>query len=213
MKTAIRQSNRSGFTLVEVIMTMAIIVILAAGIFAMVSGSFELTSELSALQERNIARERMVELCRTNFEEVPAHARVEFMAVDRGPAYASWLSIVDHPFAFSFGGEPGNVKRVMLETDVAEGGWLRVSALYLDERENQLLERGGFDPKTAKRRIVLMEKVKQLTWRFYDPETESWIEYWNGAENPVLVELTLAVAGDAEARRTVLWIPHEKPPL
>jgi prepilin-type N-terminal cleavage/methylation domain-containing protein len=196
-----------GFTLLELSISIGVLAILAIGIFALTTGSAELMDELQQFQDREARKRRFVELCRDNFENLPSAARIEFDYRDRGGHYDTYLSFFDAPAAFSFGGMRPDVKRVILAAEVENSGFARSVLYFLDAEQDRQFVRQGLDSLRLKP-VVLLRRLKQITWRFYEPRTQKWREVLErGDAQPTLVELTLAMDGDAEPLRSVFWAP------
>ncbi|MCB1085929.1 MAG: prepilin-type N-terminal cleavage/methylation domain-containing protein [Verrucomicrobiae bacterium] len=196
-----------GFTLLELSISIAVLAILAIGIFSLTAGSAELMDELQQFQDREAQKRRFVELCRDNFENLPPAARIEFDYKDRGGHYDTYLSFVDAPSAFGFGSMRPDMKRVILAAEIDSSGFARSALYYLDAEQDRQYLRQGLDSLRL-RPIPLLRRLKQITWRFYDPRSQQWREVLEqGAAQPPLVELTLAVDGDAEPIRSVFWAP------
>jgi prepilin-type N-terminal cleavage/methylation domain-containing protein len=197
----------AGFTLLELSISIAVLAILAIGIFSLAAGSAEMMDELRLMQDREARKRRFVELCRDNFESLPAAGRIEFEFLDRGGHYDSHLSFVDAPGAFGFGAARPDLKRVILATELESGGRLRAVLYYLNAEQDAQYDRQGLEALRLQP-VPLLRRLKQLTWRYFDKQTRQWRETQRDTDAPpALVEMTLAFEDDAEPLRSVFWAP------
>ncbi|MCB1235634.1 MAG: prepilin-type N-terminal cleavage/methylation domain-containing protein [Verrucomicrobiae bacterium] len=205
-RSALRGRGR-GFTLLELSVSIAVLGILAIGIFSVSSGSLRLIDEVRDFQDREARKRRFVELCRQNFENLPSGARVEFDYKDRGGHYDTFLSLRDAPAAFGFGAMPPDIRRVILASEVEPSGFARAALYFLNAEEERRLDREGFDALNP-RRVILLRRLKTITWRFFDQNSQQWRDILDkNAPQPPMLELTLAMDGDAEPVRSVFWLP------
>ncbi|MEM7478018.1 MAG: hypothetical protein AAF483_23785 [Planctomycetota bacterium] len=196
----------------ELTLAIAVMLILSAGIFAISGGALEMTTELNDYHDQEAIRNRFIELCRINFEDLPGNAQIEFLVLDRGKYYATYLSIANAPFAFSFGGAPPQVARVVLSAEVEAGGYLRIRSHYLNQKQGEVFAEGEFETLSG-RSVVLLRRLRQFTWRFYDSSRGIWLESWDSnLGNPSMVELTFRMEGDLEPTRSVFWVPKKQAP-
>lgn len=196
-----------GFTLLELSIALSVMVILSVGIFTLATGGLELMEDVQDLQQRESRKRRFVELCRQNFESLPAGAEISFRYEQRGGHYDTYLSLRNAPSAFGFGRGDFEVRRVVLAAEIDTSGYIRSSVYYLDAEADERFERGELRTVDA-RSLTLMRRLRQLTWRFYDSSRLEWVDVLpQGSENPVMIELTIAREGEPNPLRTVFWVP------
>lgn len=211
-----RDARKRGFTLLELTFALSVMVILAGGIFSLSTGGLELMADIQDLQQREARKRRFIELCRQNFESLPAGSEVSFRYEQRGGHYDTYLSLRYAPSAFGFGRGDFEVRRVVLAAEIDSSGYIRAGVYYLDVEADDRYERGEMSTVNA-RSLTLMRRLRQLTWRFYDSNRQEWVDVLpEGAENPVMIELTLAGEGEPHPIRSVFWVParqvEESPP-
>ncbi len=211
-----RDTRRGGFTLLELSIALSVMVILAGGIFSLATGGLELMADIQDLQQREARKRRFIELCRQNLESLPAGTEISFRYEQRGGHYDTYLSLRNAPSAFGFGRGDFEVRRVVVAAEIDSSGYIRAGVYYLDAEADDRYERGEMSTVDA-RSLTLMRRLRQLTWRFYDSNRLEWVDVLpDGAENPVMIELTLAGEDEPHPIRSVFWVParqvDEAPP-
>lgn len=202
-----RRGGRGGFTLLELSIALSVMVILSAGIFSLSTGGLELMGDIQEMQQREARKRRFIELCRQNFESLPAGTEVSFRYEQRGGHYDTYLSLRNAPSAFGFGRGDFEVRRVVLAAEIDTSGYIRTSVYYLDAEADDRYERGEMRTVDA-RSLTLMRRLRQFTWRFYDSGRQEWVDVLPpGSENPVMIELTVAGEGEPNPIRSVFWVP------
>lgn len=230
----------SGFTLLEIILAMFVLVLLVSGIFGIVGGTTQLTDEMSRAHERDARRHSFAEFCSRMLRNLPGGAQVRLRVKQEGNHYLGEIALKDAPSPVGFLGANGIT---LLRTEQMTDGYLRV---ILDMFSHDESTGGGLVNKEApKQSIVLLEGVAKCEWRFFNPLSREWEPVWNeklsfgpapliepvdspvpGAvpgqapapvsivpsqSRPGLVELTLAIGADAP-QRFVFWVPPASKP-
>ncbi len=208
----------AGFSLLELTLAIGIFGLLVAGAFGLASGALELTREVGEFEKRELGKNRFIQLCRSTFREVPPSARLRLVELEGGRrgAPVQALRIGGHPRAFPMGAAVGSstdAARLLLTSAVltarpdGSGSWM-VQLYHLDNEQSiRFDEAPGFgtlppDP------VTLLRGVSVFFWRFYDPETREWTEFWdNDALRPGFIELNFQLAGDPLTTRSVFWLP------
>jgi len=190
--------RHGAFTLFEVMLALAIVVLVAGGIFGMISATMRLTAETQARQERARKSEALGELLRNEFAVLPVHAHLLFQSSSSRQAAVSELILEDAPAAFVWGkrqAHPGAIG--LLAVSRADG--------LLDLRLVQFNPDGptvddGVDW------IRLAGGIRFLEWSFLGP-TGQWQDRWAGGELPRLVRLRWQMQGDHEASERIFEVP------
>lgn len=94
-----------GFTLLEVIIALAILALITGTIFAIVAGSTQATIEIQAIQKENRRIKAFIEELRRVFSTFPSNGSIEIRVVEPDPLMQE-LVIRNAPDAFLFGGKP-----------------------------------------------------------------------------------------------------------
>lgn len=227
-----------GFTLLEIILAMFVLVMLVAGIFAIVGGTTQLADEMERAHERDARVHSFAKFCERTLRNLPANAQVRMRLKQSGNHYLSELALKNAPSPIGATGANG---MTIIRTEQAPDGYLRVvlEMLSNEEAADRELDKG----EAVKQRLVLLEDVARCEWKFYNPISLEWESMWNDkvsfatgapgvplepgpaqaqpqlqlpatlgtARRPGLVELNLAVGADAP-RRFVFWVPPAVPP-
>ncbi len=196
-----------GFTLIEMVVALSIFVLLIGGIFAIANGTLELSSDLTYAQERSLIRQNLIEFLRKSFRTLPGDASIDLKVKSVGATYLPTLTVYNGGTSFSPGPALSPDSSIEVYTEERPGGYLRVGLRGLDADQTNAA-RQGKPMKTDKRaELPLLENVARFEWRFYDPRSSQWENYWREPQGrPMFAELSLAL-DDGEEVRAVFWIP------
>lgn len=201
-----RRCGKAGFTLVEMIITMAIFILLSASVFGIVTGVLQTTS---ALQDNQTRKDQAVAL--TAFLQ---RKLGRLAAPDKLTSYQRGTGdgLVQNGIVF------GNDDVVtVLDAKVQNNGYytFRLAVLHGTTGNEDLLSKMTIlvtqdDPSLAW--TTLMRDVQHIDWQFQDLNQPQWLDIWqNSAVRPVLVELSFQQAGDLQKVTTDFWIPRIDP--
>ena len=195
-----------GFTLAELMLSIAIFLLLMTAAFSLVSATSELMTEVSETQNSAAARMRFAEVCRTAFESATNNSTIEFHIEDRGSDRAdTYLSLVNTPSAFDFGVNlQDEIDRVIIATEFRPDGTLRSGLYYMTALDYEEALQNGFQNVQAPY-VELIPRMWQLTWRFYNSRTREWEGFLEDAGDPSLIEMTARIVGDPGPMRSVFF--------
>ncbi|MEZ5303967.1 MAG: prepilin-type N-terminal cleavage/methylation domain-containing protein [Verrucomicrobiales bacterium] len=206
-----RLGRRGGFTLLEVILGLAILSLLIGGIYALARGSMELSADVAVQQAEETRVHALVELCRRTFEMMPGNAKFEMYPHKDGGYNVYDVVFTDYPLAFSWPGVPAGSKQVIFSTEKDAAGALQIRLTYLNEEEAEERETSSRLSADVGTSLVLIDNIKLLEWRVWNPsegESGKWMEEWEDtARRPTLVEMHLTFFGDEVPMRAVFWVP------
>lgn len=194
------------FTLLEMMLTVAVFSLLMTAAFALVGTSTELLTEVSEVQNESALRLRFIETCRSAFESMTEKSSVEFHYVDGGSGnFNTYLSLVDNPEAFDFGmNRFEEVTRVVIAAELQRDGSIRSGVYYMTEEDFEEARQSDFSVINAPY-IELLPGMRQLTWRFYDSQARTWRQTLDGNFSTSLIELTIRTEGSSTPFRSVFW--------
>ncbi len=206
--TADAAARSRGFTLLEVILGLALIVLLIGGIYSIAAASLQMSNSVVENQANEMHLHSFVNLLRRNIEGLPGNARLRMEAPDTaGGIYHSELVLEEYPLAFSWSNVAAGSRIVILATEKDPPKGIRFRVRYLNEEDAEAYESGslGADDGIG---LELLDGVRAVLWRFYDTQTEEWVKEWpNANQRPSMIELNFEFFDNSEPTRAVFWIP------
>lgn len=196
----------AAFTLLEMMLSVAVFVLLVTSAFSLVGATSELMTEVSESQNEAARRQRFAESCRLAFESLGAESAVEFHYFDRGGGrFDTYLAFVNAPEAFDFGvNSRDEITRVAIAAEIQPAGFIRCGVYYLTELEFEEAMKNDFLRNEAAY-VELIPRMRQLTWRFYDAQAREWKDTLDGGLRGNLVEMTFQIEGGSTPSRRVFW--------
>lgn len=188
------------FTLLEMILSVALTGILALSAFTLTNGAIQMGAELGEDQRRSLEVQRCLEVFRSHIESLPGNARFELLAEDTGIDSLSELRLYDVPEAFQVGGGLHRSDAVSIISEELQDEELALSLRYDTFGETE--------DSVESRYLPLMAGLSEVVWRFYSNVDEDWLTEWEeGQGRPRFIELTLAFVEGRNPVRLVFWLP------
>ena len=194
----------NGFTLLEMMITLAVFVLLAAAVFGLMSGVFQSTSTLQDNQNRRDQITALNFYLRKNLGEMPAASYV--ISYQRGDGEG----LVQNGIVFGTKNQA-----TAIDAKVQGNGYytLRVTSLA-----NVVANGQPQDARTTLQQLVttddptlawtpLIQDVKTLDWKFLDFNATVWVELWSSTTKPNLMEFSMQTAGDLQPSTMDFWLP------
>jgi len=207
-----RPRKKRGFTLIEMMMTLAIFILLAATVFGILVGTLRSTS---ALQDNQSHRDEMTAL--------NAFLKKQFAGLGSQSFLVSYRrgdgeGLSQNGIAFG-----GTALVNVIDAKTQPNGYylLRLAGIRIDGLSFLSGTLTGFalpsgvvsDDGGGVEWTPLIRDVRHLEWKFQDLNSDQWInQYANLSAEPNLVELTIQLAGDAGPTTMDFWLPHLWPP-
>lgn len=201
--------SRAGFSLLEIMMALAVFVIIATGVFAIAQGTMELSADMTSAQERAMIRQNFIEFLRSSFRRIPAEAEVTLEVNAEGGAYVPTITIFNGGDALSPGSAISPEGSVELFARPIPGGFLRIGLRMLDAEQTNARRLNGFRRASRSGQelvLPLIERASRFEWKFLDGSTGRWENAWKGPGRPVMAECLFALDDGVETR-SVFWIP------
>jgi len=194
------------FTLLEVMLSVAVFILLITTAFALVGATTELMAEVSEVQNESAVRLRFVETCRSAFESMTSESTIEFFPIDRGGGkFDHYLSLVDAPEAFDFGmNRRDEIERVVIATEFRPSGSIRSGVYYMTAADYETARNTDFGTIESAY-VELIPNMRILRWRFYDERSQIWRDTLDGNFETSLIELTIQTTAGSPPLRTVFW--------
>lgn len=208
--------NRGAFTLVEIIVAMAVFMLLAACVFGIMTSILQSASSLQDNQKR-----------RDQVAALNAFIRTQILRISARTVFLSYRSdaangLVHSGILFDFEG-----MAVALDTQVQPDGYdsLRYTSYQSDgsagfgfagitDTSSQFqspamsLKSAILNNDSSLKWQPLIRDIRSMAWKFQDRNASPWIEEWNNnGSRPVLVQLSIQLAGDLQSATLVYWLP------
>ena len=201
-----RRLRSKGFTLIEVVLGLALMALLVGGVFAVARGSLKVASEVTENQQYSMKIHSYLELLRRTFERTPGNGKVLLRPLDaRGSE--SEMAFIEYPLAFAWSGIPAGSKAIVLRTATTPNGWLESRIFYLNEEQSdEYINDKRLDESAPN--LMIMDQMKMLQWRVYDQRNEEWVTEWEEqTARPSLIELNVQFLDGSNPVAVVFWIP------
>ena len=200
--------RRRGFTIIEVVLGLALLSILIGGVFSVLRGTMTGSADLVTGRTQKLRVHSFCELLRRNFEQMPGNARVNLQNYTGGSDMLE-VAFTDYPLAFTWPGVQAGAKTVLFRTERSVGLGLQAVIIYLDEEQSQEWQKGSFDESKGLGRITIMGGIAKLHWRFFNDQTQEYEDEWplTKTQRPTFVEMSLGFMDNSDPITLVFWIP------
>ena len=208
--------RHSGFTLLELVIAMALLSMLVGMVFSTARTSLALGNSIVETQNEEMLHQAFFELLSQRFSSLPGNTRFDLKVEDSGSHYISDLTLQNVPLSFTWGGQPRIAKAVQLSTVKRRSGYLDIVLRYYD---NEILKDSASTFKTSAgdekpfAEIVLLQDVAYFEWRVLDGRSMEWQYDWDvQGRLPLQIELTMAIGAKGEEMRQIFWVPPKQNP-
>lgn len=193
-----------GFTLLEMMITLAIFILLAAAVFGILTGVLESTATLQDNQNHCDQVAALNAFVKKRLGELPAASSL--VSYQRGDG----AGLVQNGIIFG----TVNLARAIDATTQPNGYYaLRLTTFASTTSPDQpqdarqvLLQSVTTDDPTLVW-TPLVKDIKTLDWKFLDFNTTLWVDLWSSSTKPNLVEFSMQPAGDLQATTMDFWLP------
>lgn len=187
----LRQSSRArAFTLLEVIIVLAITALVLGAVYSLAQGTLLLADDVRRAERRDARMQAFTTFCEHLLAGLPATALLNVSTTEEHGQYLTRLELehVRSPF------DETPDCRVALFTQGKPGGGVRL-LLSFQSAEREIS-------------VVLFDELTQCEWSVLQPATQQWAPFWTEKSpgvKPKLMKLVMAQAG-GEAAEQVFWI-------
>ena len=207
--------RKSGFTLLEVMIAMALLSMLIVLCSTLVINNLRLAKSMSVKRQENTLRESFFEMMKFQLGSLPGNTRLELKTSAGGQPYLYELTLQNVPLAFTWGGVEKVAKAVQIVGVKRRDGFLNVVMRYyeneiLNDQEN-LVSAQAEEPFAE---VILMEEVRFFEWRALDGRTMEWQLDWDlQGRLPLQLELVTAQGAYGDEMKQIFWIVPKVSPL
>lgn len=216
MKTHSASLRRSGFTLLEVVISVGLMAIVIGMVFGIARSSLSLGNTIVKTQNEEMERQAFFDFMGQQFSALPGNTRFDLKAENSSSHYLSDLTLQNVPLGFTWGGEERIAKAVQLSTVKRRSGFIAIVLRYY---ENEILEGSASTFKSSSMdnkpfaEIVLLEDVAYFEWRVLDGRAMEWQYDWDiQGRLPLQLELTMSIGAKGEEIRQIFWLPPKQNP-
>ena len=210
-----------GFTLLELVLSLAIAGMVISSIFLIARGSIHSTTTMIDAQNEEIARDAFFTMIRNHFESLPGNAVMDLLPTSSSEPYLSEMTFQNTPVSFDWGGVPiaAEAMRIITVPTLSKGVDIVIEYFdvqILDDEEEGTLAERGIEPIAS---ITLLEDVRLFEWSVLDgrnyatTEDGEWPYEWNQkTRRPTFVELKVIFNVDDQPITRMFWLPSKTNP-
>ncbi len=223
---------KAGFTLLEVVVAMAILGLLAGSVFGILYQAGMTAGEIREVDQRDEEVSRFIALLRDTIEQMPQEGRIEVVPPTASESEFYEIKIVGATTAFSFGergvGEgdttiglrPQPPESVRPDLPLDSGQQFYQVAISRDDfgpqdedGDGMVFNAGGDDgflvaDNEGRYWLPILDYVTAVSFRFWDENAKDWVTEWTDAEKmPPLLELAMTDPYRPLPLRTVFDVP------
>ena len=192
---------RGGFTLLEVIAAMALIVFLIGGVYAVGGGAVALGASMNRARIIETRISSFVGAWREYLETLPPGIRFtgkgRGLLIENGNVPFAWHRAVRRADAVEFAVAPNGS---------GEGGDFLVRHLKRPERPTKP------DEYKLVAELPLLEGLRSWDWKFYEPIEKKWFADWDPkkrAQPPLFMRLQFSFVGDPRQFEYTFWVAND----
>ena len=200
--------RKSGFTLLEMIITLAVFILLATAVFGLMTAVLESTATLQDNQDR-----------RDEIAALNAYLKNQLTGMTAQGTITSYLR-GDGEGLNQNGLIYGTYNSAAaIDAKVQPNGYytLRVTTLVTAPSQTQqqdarsALQQSVTADDPSLTWVTLMTDIKTLDWKFQDLNITDWVEQWSTGSVPNLIEFTMQPGGELQPTTMDFWIPKLVP--
>jgi prepilin-type N-terminal cleavage/methylation domain-containing protein len=194
-----------GFTLLEMMITLAIFLLLAGAVFGLMTGVLQGTSTLQDNQNRRDQIEALSAFLKNKLGEMPATSTVSSYQRGDGEGLAqNGIIFGTANLATAVDAKPQANGYYVLRLTTLPGAIL--NGQLQDARTTLLQLVSTDDPSLVW--TPLITDLKTLNWQFEQFNVTPWVEAWNSPPNPNLIEFSMQPAGELQPTTMDFWLPR-----
>lgn len=190
-----------GFTIIEVIAALALIVFLIGGVYSVGNGTMVLGASMSRSRITETRITSFAAQWREYLETLPAgivfSAKDRALLIENGTVPFAWHRAIRRADAVEF---------AVARRDGAAGGDFLVRHLKRPERPTSA------DEYKVVAELPLLEGIREWEWRFYEPLEKKWLSSWDAKKRPqppLFMRLRFAFVDDPRSFEYTFWVAND----
>lgn len=197
------RGKRSAFTLLEVILAVALVAMVTLTIYRFLEGNLRAIRVFTEMGERDRTLEALVEVLKDHLMSLPPKGKSSLLGEPHkfGTYSSDEMQWVCGPGNALFASQALGDYRVLLMMGKPDGSGaseLGLSRVPVDSNER------------IKNWIPLLPDVQELRIRYFDDRLNSWLDKWSdSAARPALVRLEILRRGDGASYVRVLHVARQ----
>ncbi|MDZ4403816.1 prepilin-type N-terminal cleavage/methylation domain-containing protein [Prosthecobacter sp.] len=201
--------HHAAFTLLEVILAMALVSLVLGGVYGIANGVMSLGKSMNNARVAETRISNFVTQWRDYLETMPPGIQLTAGAekVARGASGNLFILGGKMPFTWN---------RALKLADAVEFGLVRnkdSKDLSLVVRHLKLSEKAGTpDQLDTIAELPILDGLKQMQWQFYEPEEKKWFTSWDPKKRPqppLFMKLKFAFTTDPREHEYTFWIAND----
>jgi prepilin-type N-terminal cleavage/methylation domain-containing protein len=202
------KKSAGGFTLLEMMITLAIFILLAAAVFGLMTGVLQGASTLQDNQNHRDQIESLNAFLRNKLAGLPADSVLySYQRGDGEGLTQNGIIFGTANLATAVDAKPQAngyyALRLTTQPSVTLNGQLQ------DAR--QILQQAVTTDDPSLVWTLLIGDIKTLDWKFEQFNVTPWLDLWNSHPNPNLVEFSMQPAGESQPTTMDFWLPQITP--
>jgi prepilin-type N-terminal cleavage/methylation domain-containing protein len=171
MKTLHRHASRApAFTLLEVIVVLAITVMVLSGVYSLAQGTLTLADDVRRAERRDARTQAFITFCEHLLAGLPPTATLNLTTTHEQGQYLTRLELENVPSPLD--GAPGCLVTLYTETAIGGGMRLNLSCSKLPDKKQNLI-------------VTLFDNLNQCEWRVFDASTRQWASVWTEQQSKI----------------------------
>ena len=204
LRSTAADESPGGFTLMEMMITLAVFMLLAAAVFGLMMGVLQATATLQDNQNRRDQVAALNAFVEKKLTQMPARSTLgSYQRGDGEGLVQNGIIFGNNNFATAIDAktQANGYYALRLATFLTGAG----QGQPQDARQVLLQAVTTDDPTLAW--TPLMGDIKTLHWKFLDFNATLWVDLWSGSAEPNLVEFSMQPAGDLQPTTMDFWLP------
>ena len=201
--------SKAAFTLLEVVLAMALIGLILGGVYGVANGTMQLGKSMSEARVAETRITNFVNQWRDYLETMPPGIQLTAGAekVARGSSDNLFILGGHMPFAWD---------RRLKFADAVEFDLVRHAGgkgldLIVRHLKKPLQARSP-DQLDTLAELPILEGLKQMQWQFYEPVEKKWFTSWDPAKRPqppLFMKLRFSFTADPREHEYTFWIAND----